>query len=248
MSSSKPAGRIWRGADAPHATTARLAVDLPGAARGQALSVADRVEAAREEGYQQGRADALAEMSASAEGERRQRLAGLADAVGAAAAAVVAGRQGAVTVAEVEVVTLALELAEVLIGRELSLDRPAVADALHRALRLVPDGEDLVVRLHPDDLAAVPELPSLVPDRQVRLVPDDTVEPGGCVVDAGPCHVDAQMGPALARARELLAGLRPGGDGASEPPAAAAGEESRTQVPDDADRGVPGGPAPEVAA
>ena len=74
-----------------------------------------------------------------------------------------------------------------------------------------------------DDLLEVPELTALVPDRQVRVVPDEGVEPGGCVVDAGPCHVDAQIGPALARARQLLATLSPASEAAAEgegPPSA----------------------------
>lgn len=209
MSSSKPVGRIWRGVDAPRVSAATFAVELPGGARSQAVSMVDTIEEARAEGYQRGYADARGEMEASAEGERQRRLAQVCDALSQAAGALVGRRAEAVAVAELEVVHLAVELAEAVVRRELALGRQPAVEALQRALSLVPTGEDLLVRLHPGDVLDAAELQALVPDRQVRVVADEAVEPGGCLVDAGPCHIDAQIGPALARARGVLAGLRP---------------------------------------
>ena len=48
---------------------------------------------------------------------------------------------------------------------------------------------------------------ALVVDANVKVVSDPSVEIGGCVVDAGPCRIDAQVGPALRRARELISEL-----------------------------------------
>ena len=38
----------------------------------------------------------------------------------------------------------------------------------------------------------------------VRLVADPRVEPAGAVAETGVCRVDAQLGPALERVREVL--------------------------------------------
>lgn len=206
-------GRIWRGLDTDHVPAASFAVQLPVESAGTGTSVADRIEAARAEAYARGRADAAAELAASFEGERRAAVGRLADAVAAAAAKVAEQRRSAVLQAERELVSLAVDLAEALVQHELAVGRSAAVGALERALGLVPSGEDLVVRLHPGDVIDAVDLQGRIPDRQVLVVADPGVEPGGCVVDAGPCHVDAQIGPALARAREVVAQLRPPGRG-----------------------------------
>lgn len=248
MSSSRPVGRIWRGVDALRVTAATFAVELPGGARAQATSMVDRIDAARAEGYEQGWAAARDELARSADGERRRQTAELVEALTAAAAAVVGDRQRAVSVAQHEVVALAVELAEAVVRRDLAMGSHTAADALHRALSLAPAGEDLLVRLHSSDVVDAGELQALVPDRQVRVLADDTVEPGGCLVEAGPCHIDAQIGPAMARARRLLAGLRPHAVADETRESAESGEVSEVGEPSKAGGSgktvVPGTPMP----
>ena len=88
-------------------------------------------------------------------------------------------------------------------------------DALTRAMALVPRGEDLVVRLHPGDVTTSEELQALVADASVKVVSDPDVEIGGCVVEAGPCRIDAQVGPAMERARALIDSVGPGSRGST---------------------------------
>ena len=38
----------------------------------------------------------------------------------------------------------------------------------------------------------------------IELVADPSIEPGGCILEAGSTRVDAQLGPALRRARQAL--------------------------------------------
>ncbi len=216
--------RILRGAESARARSAVLTVSPPDTdgqlgcrgvrppAQGQVTpSVAERIEAVRVEGHRQGFDDGyqagLAEADMRIEAERRSQTARLVDAMSAALHNVVALRADAVAVAEADVVALAIELAEAVLRREVSSSTTASADALKRALGLVPDGEDLVVRLHPEDVACIGELHGVVPDRQVRVVADPAVEPGGCLVDAGACHIDTQIGPSIDRARRLLVEL-----------------------------------------
>jgi flagellar assembly protein FliH len=118
--------------------------------------------------------------------------------------------RAAVDMAEAEdaIVAGAVELAELLIGREISLTADPGADAIARALALVPGDAGITVRLSPVDAGHLG--PGAVPaGREITLVADATVETGGCVVEAGATSIDAQLGPALARARAFLLDGRP---------------------------------------
>jgi flagellar assembly protein FliH len=102
----------------------------------------------------------------------------------------------------------AVELAEVLLGRELTLATEPGMDALRRALTLAPAGRPVTARLNPEDLPAARNALAALPEgelgRQVHLVPDPSVERAGCVVECDASRVDAQLSGALARVREVL--------------------------------------------
>lgn len=107
------------------------------------------------------------------------------------------------------VLAAAVELAETLLGRELALATDPGLDALRRALTLAPAGRPVTARLHPGDLARTAEALAAMPadslGREVRLVPDETVEPAGCLVECDATRVDAQLSTALGRVRAVLA-------------------------------------------
>jgi flagellar assembly protein FliH len=91
-----------------------------------------------------------------------------------------------------------------LLGRELAMASAPGLDALQRALTLCPTDAPVVVRLHPDDLAEVPaEALDGLPG-SVTVVGDDTIERAGAVAEAGTQRVDAQLGAALERVRQVL--------------------------------------------
>lgn len=100
-----------------------------------------------------------------------------------------------------------MALVEALLGRELVSDRPAVLDAIRRAVSLAPSGAPLVLHLHPDDAATLTsgeiDLPATL-QRAVEIVPDVDVERGGAVCDSGARRIDAQLSTALDRLREAL--------------------------------------------
>lgn len=123
-----------------------------------------------------------------------------------AAADALEGR--AVTPAEAlgaEIVAGAFELARALLGRELTLATDPGMDAIRRALALAPENRPVTARLHPDD-ASVARAGLATADlgRDVLIVADPTIERGGAVVDCDATRVDAQLGPALERVREVL--------------------------------------------
>jgi flagellar assembly protein FliH len=155
------------------------------------------------DGYQTGNNDAATAALRAA--EERETL--LRNALGAltSAAAECNARQ-AVALADIErtLVDAIFDLTETLLGRELSHTRTPGRDALARALTMVRDHGNVVARMHPDDIEAMGDLTNLLSGRTITLVPDESVEPAGCIVEAGAMKVDAQLGPAIERARRAL--------------------------------------------
>lgn len=97
----------------------------------------------------------------------------------------------------------ALELAESILGNELAHHGPhAARAALQRAMSVANDTIIVAVRLHPDDIGALPE--NVRSNTPVELVPDATLNPGDAisVFDVG--FYDARIDAALQRARDEL--------------------------------------------
>jgi flagellar assembly protein FliH len=97
--------------------------------------------------------------------------------------------------------SLAMALTESILQRELELSSNPGAEAIARALALLP-GVDApaVARLNPADL----ELLGPLPGTTMSLVADPAVAPGGCVLDTGSTLVDARLETALQRVRAIL--------------------------------------------
>ena len=181
----------------------RLVADVAEQAADEARQVG------REWGYREGRAEAERAAQLRVEQDRsrleqdlREQARHVQDAAAAlhdAAATLRTVQAPAAKEIEDLAVRCAVAIAEQILGRELSDPGRAAVDAVRRALRLAPDGADAVVRLHPGDLATVAATDAMAAAATVRFVADETVQPGGCVLDAGACRIDAQVGPALAR-------------------------------------------------
>jgi flagellar assembly protein FliH len=99
--------------------------------------------------------------------------------------------------------SLAYAVVEALLGRELAVAVDPGADAVRRALASVPGGADLVLRLHPDDAAAL-ATDALPGDRECTVVTDPTLARGDCVAEASATRVDARIASALDRVRAVL--------------------------------------------
>jgi flagellar assembly protein FliH len=214
-----PRGRVLRGVAAGGLRNAVIDADLtllrPSAFEGpspvasleelEAIERKAREDAARvgyEDGFAAGQRDAAAQADAQAHADHQRFEQALA-ALDTAAAALRA--QQDVTVADVEqqIITLAMSVAEAVVGHEIAIAKAPARGALVRALALAPRGIDAVARVNPADAETLDDLP--VPaDRSVTVAPDPSVEPGGCVLEVGACRIDAQVGPALARVREAL--------------------------------------------
>jgi len=219
-SSTRGLRRVLRGEAVEHAHLAVLHVDRSEAVvpAGSRPSVADQLDTVRRKGFDEGFRAGMEAARSSAEAAKAEAVRRGAEALCQAASAMAAGRANAIAVAQQDATSLAIELTRTLVDHELSVSDDEVSATVRRALQLASPGEDLVVRLHPDALVDAEVLRPLVPDCRVTVVGDAGVERGGCVVDAGPCRIDAQIEPALERVRSVLASQRPQENaGAPEP-------------------------------
>lgn len=98
---------------------------------------------------------------------------------------------------EVQVVELALAIAEKVIAREARIDREIVLNVVRSALSEVHDVTELRIRVNPDDVPLLETrwqemLPRSVAERS-ELVPDILVERGGVLVETRIGYVDSQL-------------------------------------------------------
>jgi len=111
--------------------------------------------------------------------------------------------------AEEELVGTALQLAETIVRRSISIDPTSVQGPLQSALELVRRPTDVVVRVHPEDADFVSEVlgdavSCVAACRSARLQPDDTVEVGGCRLELEGGGVDATIKTQLDRIASIL--------------------------------------------
>lgn len=146
-----------------------------------------------EDGLRQGLADGRAEAMAASQ----RALAGFDDQLDALRRAQAEDLEAIAS----DAVTLALEIAEMVLDHHVAAAKDPGAEALTRALAVLRPTGTVVARLHPEDLELLGGPP---PGVHLELVADDTVGRGGCVLDTPASRVDATLGSALARIREIL--------------------------------------------
>jgi flagellar biosynthesis/type III secretory pathway protein FliH len=195
VSSPKPGDAVDRLAGEtryPGGADGLLAREAAAAAEADALR-----EAARAEGFEAGRAEALA-MAAPA-----------LQALDAAVAAMAEERAAAADRLEVHAVDLALFLAERVLAGAIAVQPERVVEAVRGALRALVERERVTVLVHPDDLeivrAAMDGLRvTLGGIEHCEVQAERRVTRGGAVVRTPDGDVDARIETKLARAREVV--------------------------------------------
>lgn len=107
---------------------------------------------------------------------------------------------------EAELLALVQALVRQLVRRELHQDPAHLVGVLREGLAALPlTAEDVVVRLHPEDAAAVRQC--LTPtdgERAWRVEADPLMERGGCLISSARSTVDGRLDTRLARAMAAL--------------------------------------------
>lgn len=167
----------------------------------EALSPAEILAQARAEAEQRVR-------EAYAEGHRRGIEAGkaqfesevgaAAQALQAAAEALVQARQSFLDALEPQVARLATIIAERVLQRECRIDPDIVMTMARAALQRLAECEQIVLRLHPADLDAlrrqrVTLLEEFEGVESLELTADESVAPGGCIAETESVRVDARL-------------------------------------------------------
>lgn len=177
----------------------------PETLRAQVLAEA-RAEAERKvhEAYQEG-------LRRGMEAGREAFDASLADCVAAlreATEAIEAHRLAFIDAVEPQVIALTRQLAE-RVARQCWTQHPArIQESVREALAQLADAQQLTVRLHPDDVAALREhqvrLLEEYPGVHLSLLGDESITRGGCVIASAVMQVDARLETILARVLEAM--------------------------------------------
>jgi flagellar biosynthesis/type III secretory pathway protein FliH len=171
----------------------------------------DRLVAEAREAAERERAaarDEVERIARKAEAEGRERgLAAVTELLVGARAVAARARAGA----EAELRTLAVRIAEKILGRELQLDASAVVDVAAAAMRHAGEPRELVVRCAAEDLEALergkPRLVERCRSAQVaRFVADERVPRGGCILETELGVVDARLSTQLEAIERALRG------------------------------------------
>lgn len=141
----------------------------------------------RQDAYQGG----YLEGQESAQAEWEARLKQAADLLNGS----IEARHALFTQSEGEVVRLAIEIARKVVHKELELDPQLVAGMAKEALKHLGSRTHIRIHLNPNDIpvleARMKELTPLA--REIELVADDGITPGGCLVEGSSGRVDARI-------------------------------------------------------
>jgi flagellar assembly protein FliH len=201
-------GRVLRETDAGASLATRADLGTVSARSARSIVVSpELVESARQEGYTAGFEEGYAAGYTHGIDDARRHvelLGQLVSQLGREADAFAAREATACVEVEQQIVDAAIRIAEVIVGHELAQPDGRGRDAIARALALAPVHGDVTARLHPADIAVLGDPATLSPGRVLAIVPDPSLTPGDCVIDVSTCRIDARVGAAIERAREVL--------------------------------------------
>ena len=115
--------------------------------------------------------------------------------------------------AEVFVVDLGVKIARKIIDRELEIDKSLIERVISGVLRDVSANEPVTVRVHPDDFVLLrgEKIKALSGNGtdvdNIKMVPDPSVEYGGCVLDTEWGRIDAQLSVQLEAVHAALSNM-----------------------------------------
>lgn len=173
-------------------------------------------EAARTSGHAAGMRDAEREVAQRAEAIAEQRLAQRMQSALPALQSIVsqltAQRDEWLANWESNAVRLCVAVGEKLVRTRIQVRPDAATEMISEALRLAAGNPHVAVRIHPDDLAAFGEqaddvIRTLAACSDIKVVPQEDIARGGCLIETRQGVIDARLETMAARiAEELLQG------------------------------------------
>lgn len=156
---------------------------------------------AYQKGWQKGFAEGAEEAQKSHAGILAEAKEKLDDAV--------KEREKIIRKAEVEIAQLAVAVAKKIIFREMFADPSIVGDIVQEAIRKVTDREEITVKVHPADLDFVLSrqddfAKNIKGIRKLKILADNAVSPGGCVIETPSGTVDARIESQLSEIEQSL--------------------------------------------
>lgn len=195
--------------------------------------VEELLNQARQEGYQDGYRNGLAALESYKQTQAAQMAAHMSDQVGALASDFHHRLESLEQQLAGRIAGVALELARQVVRTELRQSPELVVDVAEQALgALLASARQVIVRLSPDDHAlAQAQLSEMLAARGARLVPDVSVQRGGCIVESDIAVVDATVEARWSRAASAMGYEAPWHDGREATSAA----DAHPMVSDEAD-------------
>jgi len=150
----------------------------------------EKVRAAYEEGLRRG--------LEAGEEQFRQQIAECAEALANVAVAIRQSHEEFVDSLEPQVVEIMRAIAQKILHREAETDPGLIGKVVRAALEKLAEREHVIVRLNPSDLEAMREqkvtlLEEFDGVERLDLMADETITPGGCIVETDLLHVDARI-------------------------------------------------------
>lgn len=110
---------------------------------------------------------------------------------------------------ERDAVKLAIAIAERIVKREIADDREIVLGQIHEAMRRLVGVEKVKIRIHPKDEELVRSMRSALiagsdAVRELAIEQDESVAPGGCVLESDSGNVDASIATQFERIETAL--------------------------------------------
>jgi len=175
--------------------------DAVESAENRAREIIETARAKAGEIERQARADGFAEGERQGKAAAAERFETLLDAFEKAVTDLTRYRETIYREAETEVATLAMALAEKVVGETLAATREALRHVVHSALAHTVDRQELVIRVDPADYDWIRDEFSRVMaaawNESVTFEPDPGIGAGGCIIESRFGIVDARISQQL---------------------------------------------------
>jgi flagellar assembly protein FliH len=175
----------------------------------QRLKAEEALQTAYAQGIAAGKVEGDAAGFARGHAECAPKLAVLEQQIADTFAALEQWKRDVFRNAEHLVTKLACEIARKIISAELALNPEIIAGVVKKTLSFIADRERLIVRVAPQEIDIVKErqnlwLPAGERLRDIQIVEDPLIQPGGCVIESNTGTADARLGVQFEELAELV--------------------------------------------